>query len=176
MYETITKFAASRKKGEVPNSTIFFLGRENHPVSYVDGMKYEWNKANVLTEGSEVTIVAAGPMLGKALGAQVLLAEQNISATVINHSFINHVDIETLKRELTKTKGRLITIEDHQVIGGMGSMIVHALHAAGVEFKSVTMGIQGEFGQSAYKADQLYSRYDLSSEGIVKKVLELSRG
>lgn len=171
MYEAITKFAKAREKGEVPNSTIFFLGRENHPVTYVEGMKYEWNKANVLTEGSDLTIVAAGPMLGKALGAQKLLAEKNISATVINHSFINHVDIETLKNALAKTKGRLITIEDHQVIGGMGSIIVHALHTAGVEFKSTTLGIRGEFGQSAYKADQLYARYDLSSEGIVKAYL-----
>jgi transketolase len=168
MYEAISNFAKTREAGKVPNSVVFFLGRENHPVSYVDGMKYVWDKANVLATGSDVTIVAAGPMTGKALAAAKLLKEMNVTATVINHSFINHVDVETLKASLSKTQGRLITIEDHQVIGGMGSMIVHALHTHGVEFKSKTLGIQGEFGQSAYKADQLYARFDLSAEGIVK--------
>ena len=107
-------------------------------------------------------------MVAKALQAEKLLKEKNISATVINHSFVNHVDLETLKTSLTKTNGKLITIEDHQVIGGMGSMIVHALHTNGVVFKSKTLGILGEFGQSAYKADELYARFDLSADGIVK--------
>ncbi|MDO9183942.1 MAG: transketolase C-terminal domain-containing protein [Bacteriovorax sp.] len=168
MYEAITNFAKTRLLGKTPNSVVFFLGRENHPVSYVEGMKYQWNKANTLTTGSDVTIVAAGPMVGKALEAAKLMAAKNISATVINHSFVNHVDLETLKASLLETKGKLITIEDHQVLGGMGSMIVHALHTHDVQFKSRTLGIQGEFGQSAYKADQLYARFDLNAQGIVK--------
>ncbi len=173
MYEAITNFAREREAGKVPNSVVFFLGRENHPVSYVEGMKYEWNKANVLTTGSDVTIAAAGPMVGKALAAAKLLKEKNISATVINNSFINHVDVETFKTALAATKGKLITIEDHQVIGGMGQMIVHALHTNSVNFKAKTLGILGEFGQSAYKADQLYARFDLSAEGIVKALENL---
>lgn len=168
MYEAIKNFAKDREAGKVPNSVVFFLGRENHPVSYVEGMKYEWNKANILTEGTDVTIAAAGPMVGKALQAAKLLKEKNISATVLNNSFINHVDVETFKSSLAKTKGKLITIEDHQVVGGMGAMILHALHLHGVDFNARTLGIQGEFGQSAYKADQLYARFDLSAEGIVK--------
>lgn len=168
MYEAITNFARERVAGRIPNSVVFFLGRENHPVTYVEGMKYTWDKANILASGSDVTIVAAGPMVGKALQASKLLAEKNISATVINHSFVNHVDLETLTASLDQTKGKLITIEDHQVLGGMGSMIVHALHTNGVKFSAKTLGIQGEFGQSAYKADQLYARFDLSAEGIVK--------
>ena len=168
MYQAIINFKNARLAGETPNSVVFFLGRENHPVSYVEGMNYDWNKANILTTGSDVTIVAAGPMVGKALEASHLLKNQNIHATVINHSFVNHVDIKTLKSSLLSTKGRLITIEDHQIIGGMGSMIVHALHTHGVDFKSKTLGIQGEFGQSAYKADQLYARFDLNAAGIVK--------
>lgn len=174
MYEAITTFAREREAGKTPNSVVFFLGRENHPVSYVDGMKYTWNKANVLNSGTDVTIVAAGPMVGKALAAAKLLKEKNLSATVINHSFINHVDVEILKTSLAATKGKLITIEDHQVLGGMGSMIIHALHTNGVDFKAKTLGIRGEFGQSAYKADQLYARFDLSAEGIVKAFLSFN--
>ncbi len=168
MYTAITNFAKDREAGKTPNSVVFFLGRENHPVSYVEGMKYEWNKANILTNGTDVTIAAAGPMVGKALQAAKLLEEKGVKATVLNTSFINHVDVEAFRTALAKTNGKLITIEDHQVVGGMGSMIVHALASAGIQFKVKTLGIQGEFGQSAYKADQLYARFDLSAEGIVK--------
>jgi transketolase len=168
MYKAITQFAKDREAGKTPNSTVFFLGRENHPVSYVEGMQYEWNKANVLTEGTDVTIVAAGPMVAKALQAQKEMAATGISATVINHSFINHIDVATLKTALAKTKGKLITIEDHQIVGGLGSMVLHQLHLNRVDFKATTLGIKGEFGQSAYKADQLYARHDLSADGIMK--------
>jgi transketolase len=174
MYEAITKFASDRKNGKTPNSVVFFLGRENHPAQFSDNVKYEWNKANILTEGSDVTIVASGPMLQKAMDAYHALSKDGVKALVVNHAFVNHVDTETLKIALAKTNGKMITIEDHQVIGGMGQMIVHALHSQGVAFKSITLGIQGEFGQSAYKADQLYARYDLSVEGIKKAIKKLS--
>lgn len=168
MYEAIKNFAEARKNGKTPNSVVFFLGRENHPAKFSETVNYAWKKANILTEGSDVTIAAAGPMLQKAMNAYEALKKEGINATVINNAFINHVDVETFKAALAKTNGKLITIEDHQVIGGMGQMIVHALHSNGVNFKAKTLGIQGEFGQSAYKADQLYARYDLSVEGIVK--------
>ena len=168
MYKAITNFAKEREAGRVPPSTVFFLGRENHPVSYVDGMTYDWNKAQVLTTGSDVTIVAAGPMVAKALQAATELKAQGVSATVINNSFINHVDLETIGGAVAKTNGKLITIEDHQVIGGMGAMIVHALKLKNIDFKVKSLGIGGEFGQSAYKADQLYARFDLSAAGIIK--------
>lgn len=167
MYQAIKKFAEDRKNGKTPNSKVFFLGRESHPVSYKEGMTYSWYKSQVLTEGTEATVVAAGPMVAKALAANEELKKQGKSITVINHSFINHTDLETLKNALSKTNGKLITIEDHQIIGGMGAMITHSLKLAGVNFTVKTLGIKGEFGQSAYKADQLYDRHDLSVKGIL---------
>ena len=174
MYEAISTFAKERTAGKTPNSTIFFLGRENYPVSYVEDVKYTWNKADIFKEGSDVTIVAAGPMVSKALDAARELEAIGVKATVVNHSHVNHVDVETLKACLAKTKGKLITIEDHQVLNGMGSMIVHALMMNDVDFKVKSLGIGGEFGQSAYKADQLYARFDLSASGIVKAYHSLS--
>lgn len=173
MTMAIEKFADDRQKGITPNSYVFFLGRENHPVSYVEGIKYEWMKAQILSTGKDVTIVAAGPMVAQALMAKELLAKDNIHATVINHAFINHVDIACLSSALKNTNGKLITVEDHQVVGGMGSIILHALHTQGINFQAKTLGIRGEFGQSAYKAEQLYARFDLSAAGIVKAFKEL---
>lgn len=168
MYEAITTFAKERENGKTPSSTIFFLGRESHPVKYKDEIKYTWNKANLLTEGKHVTIVAAGPMVSKALAAEKELRSMGITASVVNHSHINHVDVETLKASLLSTDQKLITIEDHQVLGGMGSMIVHALKINDINFRVRTLGINGEFGQSAYKAEELYGRFDLSVQGIIK--------
>jgi DNA-binding transcriptional regulator LsrR (DeoR family) len=102
------------------------------------------------------------------------LEEKGLSVTVINHAFANHVDVETLKLELTKTNHHLVTVEDHQVKGGLGAYVTHELSLAGVEFKVKSLGIKGEFGQSAYKADQLYARFDLSSSGIAKAYHTLS--
>ncbi len=168
MYEAIKKFHSDRSSGKTPNSIIFFLGRENHPVSFKENLSYQWGKINLLTEGSDVSIIAAGPMVQKAMKAHELLLKEGVKAQVINNPFINEVDIKGIEAAIKNTNGKFITIEDHQIIGGMGQMIVHALKSENINFKAKTLGIEGEFGQSAYKADQLYARYDLSAEGIVK--------
>ena len=113
-------------------------------------------------------------MIQKCLAKAKELDAAGVKALVVNHSHVNHIDVETLKASLAKTKGKLITIEDHQVLNGMGSMIVHALKMNNVDFKVKSLGIGGEFGQSAYKADQLYARFDLSASGIVKAYHSLS--
>ncbi|MDH5580551.1 MAG: thiamine pyrophosphate-dependent enzyme, partial [Bdellovibrionales bacterium] len=173
MYQAIKMFEEKKSKGETPDNVIFFLGRENHPVQYTENSDYTWGKAQVLKQGQDVTIVAAGPMVQKALDAASELEKQGRSATVINNCFINHVDTETIADCVAKTGGKLITIEDHQHIGGMGSMIVHQLKIEGKDFKVKTLANPGEFGQSAYAADQLYNKYGLSVSGILKALEDL---
>jgi transketolase len=168
MYESIKKFHSDRSSGKTPNSIIFFLGRENHPISFKENLNYQWGKISLLTEGTDVSIIAAGPMVQKAMKAHELLLKEGVKAQVINNPFINEVDINGIEAAIKNTNGKFITIEDHQIIGGMGQMIVHALKSKNINFTAKTLGIEGEFGQSAYKADQLYARYDLSAEGIVK--------
>jgi transketolase len=172
MYQALTNFYNDRLNGKTPNSIVFFLGRENHPVSYIEKPKYEWKKAQVISRGSDLTIISAGPMLQKAIDGAKLLELEGVKATVINHSFINHIDLELLQIEINKTKGKVIIIEDHQIIGGLGQMVVHALSTTAISFKAKTLGIKGEFGQSAYKADQLYDRFELSPQGIKKAYFE----
>ncbi len=173
MYKAIKLHAEKVEKGETPDNVIFFLGRENAPQYLDEKATYEWGKAQVLKEGSDVVIAAAGPMLLKALKAAEELEAEGVKATVINNTFINKVDVETYKAQLQKCGGRLVTIEDHQLVAGMGAMISHSLMNSGVDFKLRSLGIGGEFGQSAYKADQLYDRFNLNPEGIKKAVKEL---
>jgi len=168
MYQAIKSFEDKRAKGEAPDSVLFFFGRENHPEYYVKDSSYEWGKAQVISEGSDVTIVATGPLLGKALAAADKLKEQGVSAAVINNAFVNKPDVKTIAASLNKTGGKLITIEDHQVIGGMGAQLVHALSTNDISFKARTLANNGKFGQSAYKADHLYDIHKLNVDGIVE--------
>lgn len=170
MEKALDEFKTARENGKTPNSYVFFLGRENHPSSYVAGTKYEWMKAQVLRSGSKATLLTAGPLVQKALKAADELKNNGIEVTVINHPFINHTDLTTLKTELAKTNNKLITIEDHQVKGGLGALITHDLVQNGVAVTLKSLGIQGEFGQSAYKADELYARHQLDYKGIVEAV------
>lgn len=170
MEKALDEFKSARENGKTPNSYVFFLGRENHPSSYIAGVKYEWMKAQVLRSGTEVTLLTAGPLVQKALKAADELKSQGIDVTVINHPFINHTDLATLKTELAKTNNKLITIEDHQVKGGLGALITHDLVQNGIHVTLKSLGIQGEFGQSAYKADELYARHQLDYKGIIETV------
>ena len=117
--------------GEDGESYIFFVGRENYPLSWVEGATYPWGKAQVLAEGTDVVLVGCGPLLGKAIEAGKALAAQGIQATVINNPFVNRVDVDTIGGAVRDCGGRLVTIEDHQVVGGMGAQVSHALSRAG---------------------------------------------
>lgn len=162
MYQAIQRIAAERQAGRDGESAIFFVGRENYPTRWVEGTDFKWAKAQVIREGTDVVLVGSGVLFSKALEAADLLSKKGISATVINNPFVNRVDIETLGAAVKKCGGRIVTIEDHQVIGGMGAQVSHALSRAGVAHRIHSLGIQDEFGQSAYLAEELYVKHGLT--------------
>ncbi len=166
MYEAIQRYAADRAAGKDGESTLFFVGRENYPMSWIPGATYPWGKAQVLREGKDVVLIGTGPLLIKAIEAGKKLAEIGIQATVINNPFINRVDLETIGGAV-RACGRLVTIEDHQIVGGMGAQVSHALSQAGIPHTASTLGIPGEFGQSAYLAEQLYQHHGLTADKMV---------
>jgi transketolase len=172
MFEAIKREGQARQKGQDGESVIFFVGRENYPVRWVENAKYEWGKAQVLAEGNDVVIVACGPLVGRAIDAGRKLRERNVSVTVVANPFINRVDIETLGAAVGKCSGRIVTIEDHQIVCGMGAQISHALSQAGVPHRMKSLGIDGEFGQSAWVAEDLYEKHGLTAA----KLIEAARG
>ena len=173
MYQAIKRVADDRASGKDGDSYIFFVGRENYPVAWVENAKYEWGKAQLLRQGNDVVLIGCGPLLSKAIDGAKKLAEQGVSATVINHTFINRVDIETIGAAVKTCSGRVVTIEDHQVTGGMGAQVSHALSQAGIAHRIRSLGIRGEFGQSAYVAEDLYKHHGLTAEKMVEAALEL---
>lgn len=176
--QCIDNFAKTVNEGGVPRSTVFFLGRETYPASFAEGANYSWGKAQVVSDNSadhkeSVALMAVGSLVENALMAQKRLAEEGVGSVVVNPAFINHPDLETINGVLSKTGGKLVTIEDHRVLGGFGSMLSHALSLSGVDFKMKSLGIGDHFGRSAYSSDQLYEKFGLGIGDIVNAAKEL---
>lgn len=171
--QAIDRFANDRKGGKVPPSMIFFLGRENFPRTYVNELTYKLGHAQEIHSDAPqankaVTIVAAGSLLPEALKAAKALKEKGIGSIVINPSSINHPDTALVIKALASTGGKLVTVEEHRLTGGMGAMLSHALMLKGETFKLKSLGIGDHFGQSAYSALDLYKRDGLDSSAIAK--------
>jgi transketolase len=174
MYQTLNKYAEQRNSGLIPKSTVFFLGRENYPEHFGD-TDYQWGKAQILKEGTDITIVATGATVKNAMLASELMEKSGVSATVINSANINNPDTETIGKCIKNTNNKLIMVEDHQVIGGMGSILSQKLLLAGYGPKALILGINNQFGQSAYKADHLYDKHGYGPEGIKSAAATLLR-
>lgn len=171
--QAMNEFVEKRKNNQVPNSKIFFLGRENFPKSF-GATKYELGKAQILkTQWKEknVTFVTCGSVVGQALKASDMLVEKNIGSEVINLHTLIPIDVKTIQQSLVKSKGQLITVEDHQKIGGMSQMLAAALSEAGVVFKMKIHAVDGHFGQSAYLAEELYEKHHLDAKSLVQSAL-----
>jgi transketolase len=173
MHQAIQRVAREREAGHDGESVLFFVGRENYPVRLADNAAYHWGKAQTLAEGGDVVIIGCGPLLGRAIEAGRKLGEEKIHATVIGNPFVNRVDVETIGAAVRKCSGRVVTIEDHQLICGMGAQVAHALALAGVPHRMKTLAIRGEFGQSAYKAEDLYKKHGLTAGKIIEAAREL---
>ena len=173
MYQAIKKFAADRAAGKDGENYIFFVGRENYPLTWIEGAQFPWGKAQILSEGSDVVLIGCGVLVNKAIEAGKLLAAKGIKATVINNPFVNQVDLETIGAAVKKCGGKVVTIEDHQIIGGMGAQVSHALSNAGIAHTLKSLGIHGEFGQSAYLAEELYVKHGLTAPKMVEAALAL---
>jgi len=173
MDAAIRRIGDERTAGRDGESVLFFVGRENYPVEWVPGATYAWGKAQVIEEGTDVVLVGSGVLFSKCLEAAKLLRAQGKSATVINNPFINQVDVETIGAAVRRCGGRLVTIEDHQVIGGMGAQVSHALSLAGISHRVASLGIHGEFGQSAYLAEELYVKHGMTGPKMAEAALAL---
>jgi transketolase len=173
MYQAIQQFAADRTAGKDGENYLFFVGRENYPLTWIDGAKYPWGKAQVLATGNDVVLIGCGVLVNKAIEAGKLLAAKGVHATVISNPFVNRVDLETIGAAVKNCSGRVVTIEDHQVIGGMGAQVSHALSTSGIAHTMKSLGIHNEFGQSAYLAEELYVKHGLTAPKMADAALAL---
>ncbi len=142
------------------------LGRLSVPTIFdKDTYKFEIGKGIVISEGSDVSIIATGLMVPEAIKAAEILKEKGISAEVINIHTIKPIDKDLIIKTAEKT-GAVVTAEEHTIYGGLGSAVAEVL----VEGKPVPMervGIQDKFGKSGVPAE-LLKMYGLTAEDIAK--------
>ena len=146
------------------------FGRFAVPVLFdQDTYKFEWGKGRVLADGKDVTIVATGLMVEQALAARDLLAAENISARVVNIHTIKPLD-EDLILKCAADTGCIVTAEEHNFIGGLGSAVCECVSGSHpVPVKRV--GVEDQFGRSG-KVPPLLEMYGLTANNIVAKAKE----
>ncbi|QQQ87627.1 transketolase family protein [Peptacetobacter hiranonis] len=141
------------------------FGRAATPVIHDESYKFELGKGEVVKEGKDVSIIATGIMVAKALEAAETLKADGIDAEVINISTIKPLDNELVLASAKKT-GKVVTAEEHSIIGGLGSAVCELL-AEEHPVKVTRIGVKDVFGQSGSPA-ALLEHYGLTAADIVK--------
>ena len=150
------------------------FGRAGVPViNDREDYRFEIGKGILLREGSDVTIVATGIMVAASLEAAKRLAEEGISAEVINIHTIKPLDAELIAASAKKT-GKVVTAEEHSVIGGLGSAVCDAL-CEKAPARVLKIGIDDVFGESG-PALELIEKYGLDAKSIYEKVKKFVNG
>ena len=162
--------AAVRAAVEYDGPVYIRFGRAAVPViNDRPDYKFEIGKGTVVREGTDVTIVATGICVDSALGAAEKLAAEGISAEVINICTIKPLDEDIIIKSAKKT-GKVVTVEEHSVIGGLGSAVCDAL-CKSYPTPVYKIGMQDCFGESG-SAAALVQKYKLDAQGVYEQVKE----
>jgi len=160
--------AAVRAALEYDGPVYIRFGRAAVPViNDKPDYKFEIGKGSVVREGSDVTIVATGICVDSALGAAEKLAADGVSAEVINICTVKPLDEELILKSAGKT-GKVVTVEEHSVIGGLGSAVCDCL-CANHPLPVKKIGMQDVFGESG-SAAALVAKYGLDAAGVYEAV------
>jgi len=149
------------------------LTRPTTAVVYDEGFEYRFGEANVLEEGGDVAILACGIMLPEALRASQSLKNKGTAATVIDVHTIKPIDGATIEKYARKC-GRVVTAEEHNIIGGMGGAVAEVLSER-YPTKMKRVGVMDTFGESG-DAPELLKKYGLTSEEIEEAATSLVKG
>jgi transketolase len=141
------------------------FGRPKVPVFTDPDEKFEIGKAQILNQGKDVTIIANGHLVWKAIEAAEKLAEKGIDAEVINMHTIKPLDVDAILESVGKTKC-VVTAEEHQKNGGLGSSIAQVL-AENLPTPIEMVAVNDQFGESG-TPEQLLEKYNLESKDIVE--------
>ena len=160
--------AAVKAAAEYVGPVYMRFGRAACPViNDKPDYKFEIGKGTVVREGTDLTIVATGICVGNALEAADILAAEGISAEVINICTIKPLDEEIIINSAKKT-GKVVTAEEHSVIGGLGSAVCDAL-CKNYPVPVMKIGMQDVFGESG-SAAALVEKYKLDGKGIYEQI------
>ncbi|MBQ2113554.1 MAG: transketolase family protein [Selenomonadales bacterium] len=156
--------AVVRWAAEYNGPVYIRLGRSGVPDVFDETYEFKFGKAVTLKEGKDVTLIGMGIMTSAALEAAEMLAEEGISATVLNMPTIKPIDEDAIVAAANAT-GAIVTCEEHNIIGGLGSAVAEVL-AEKASARLVRVGVKDTFGESGKPAD-LLKKYGLTAADIV---------
>ena len=161
---------AVKAAAELQGPVYLRLSRPNTDDLTDESSPFIPGKANVLRDGADAAIFATGLMVSTALKAAELLAQEGISAAVLNFHTLKPIDAEAILNYNGKVRA-IVTAEEHFTVGGLGSAVAEVLAGhAGARFDRV--GVEERFGQSG-KPDDLFREYGLTAENIAARVKAL---
>jgi len=163
--DVVEAAAAVELAARTPGPFLIRTGRARSRVIYTEGARLQLGQADVLRTGNDVTIIAIGLMVERALDAAAALADQGVSARVLNMASVRPLDEAALLAAARET-GAIVVAEEHLVHSGLGAMCAQALasvHPVPMEF----VGIPNRYGESGTSAE-LMEIMGLTSEGIVE--------
>ncbi len=168
--DSIETRAVIRYASETDGPFYVRLTRPNMPEIF-DAKDYKFElKARVLKEGKDLTIATYGETVIEALKCAEILKEKGISAEIINVPVIKPFDAETILNSVKKT-GKIMTVENHSIIGGLGSTVCEIL-SENLPMPVKRVGVRDEFGQSG-EYTELMKKYGLTAEKITDDAVEM---
>jgi transketolase len=142
------------------------LTRQNLDDVHSDGYAFQFGKADQLREGSDLSLIATGGVVSSAMQAAEALAAKGISADVINIHTIHPIDRDAIVESAART-GRVVTVEDHSISGGLGSAVAEVLSEE-QPTRLLRIGMT-EYGESG-SPDDLYKKFGLDGEGVLARI------
>lgn len=164
--DTQTKWAI-KEISKINGPVYLRLSRMETTIIYEENQKFEIGKAVQIGEGTDATVIATGDVVAEAIKAKEELENRGINIRVLDMHTIKPIDKEQIVKCAKETK-RIITIEDHNIIGGLGSSVCEVL-AEEYPCKVTRMGIQDIFGKSG-KAEELMEYFGITAKNIVEEI------
>ena len=166
--DTETKWAVE-EISKIEGPVYLRLCRLASPVIYDEGQNFEIGKGIQIGEGTDATVIATGVVVSEAIKAKEELEKLGINIRVLDMHTIKPIDKEIIIKSAKETK-KIITIEDHSIIGGLGSAVCEVL-SSDYPTKVIRMGVKDTFGKSG-KAEELLAYFGLTARNIIEKVKE----
>ena len=166
--DTQTKWVV-KEISKIDGPVYLRLCRLASPVIYEEGTKFEIGRGHQFGNGTDATVIATGIVVAEALKAMEELKKQGIDIRVIDMHTIKPIDKEIIIKAAKETK-KIITIEDHNIIGGLGSAVCEVLSEE-YPTKVIRMGINDTFGTSG-KGEELMKYFHITAEDIIEKIIK----
>lgn len=160
-----------KKAYEIKGPTYIRMGMSNEKEIYEKDYTLEVGKNIVVKDGKTATVFCTGSIISELLEAQEMLIKDNIELKIINIHTIKPLDVENIKRECT-IQNKIFSIEEHSIIGGIGSSIADAIAMNGLGAKLVKIGIDDKFAEGYGTYSEIKKMNSLDAESIYRTIKE----